>query len=66
MKSLGLLALILALGVGQLYAQQEIDPDHFDQQASKIKVQHLNYKKGHHSTVASKHGKVRHHRHASA
>jgi hypothetical protein len=52
MKALQLFALILALGVAPAFAQQEIDPDHFDQPAAKAAVQkshgsHLNAQRQH-------------------
>jgi hypothetical protein len=52
MQTLRVAALILALGLMSAYAQQEIDPDHFDQPASKPVVQQVQ-----HSAV--KHGKSR-------
>jgi len=72
MKSL-LFALILALGMTQAYAQQEVDPDHFDQPASHVAAHssqhgHLTAQHRHHRSnvhVASKHGLKSHHHHAS-
>jgi len=63
MKALQLFALILALGVAPVFAQQEIDPDHFDQPAAKVAVQqnhgsHLNAQRQHqhnHQTLAKAH-----------
>ncbi len=72
MNLLRLFALILAFGITQASAQQEVDPDHFDQQASKITAQHAvhpnHQHKSNHRMVASRHsGKShRHHSHASA
>lgn len=73
MKSL-LFALILALGMTQAYAQQEVDPDHFDQQASHVAAH--NSQRAHLTAehrqqrsrlhLASKHGGSRYRRHSSA
>ncbi len=69
MKALQLFALILALGVAPAFAQQEVDPDHFDQPAAKASLQkapasHSSAQRLHqHSrTLASNHaGRVHHH-----
>ena len=69
MKALQLFALILGLGLAPVYAQQEVDPDHFDQPAAKTVVQkapasHSTAQRAHqhNQTVASNHsGKVHHH-----
>jgi len=67
MKALQLFALILALGLAPVFAQQEVDPDHFDQPAAKAAVQkshgsHLNAQRQHNQRLASNHaGKARHH-----
>jgi len=73
MKSL-LFALILALGMTQAYAQQEVDPDHFDQPASHVAARssqhgHLTAQHRHQRSrvhLASKHGVKSHHHHAHA
>jgi hypothetical protein len=62
MKSLRLLIFLLALAVvtllpGRAYAQQEVEPDHFDQPAASIASS-----KAHNSKMAS----VSHHSHANA
>jgi hypothetical protein len=49
MKYLRLFALVLAVGLTHLgYAQQEIDPDHFDHPASKPAVQKVQRSASHH------------------
>lgn len=73
MKALQLFALVLALGVAPAFAQQEVDPDHFDQpaakapvvqkaQASQLKAQHAH--KRNHESLASNHAGHVHHHHA--
>jgi len=71
MKALQLFALILALGVAPAFAQQEIDPDHYDQPAAKAAAQkapvsHSSAQRQHqrNQTVASNHGGKVHHHHS--
>ncbi len=73
MKLLRLFALILAFGLTQAaYAQQEVDPDHFDQSAAQVSAhsvahgQHLSaqHRQKRHVHLASKHGGKLHHPHA--
>ena len=72
MKSLQLLVLVLAAGLTQVYAQQEVDPDHFDQPASQTAVQKANVSRLHsqhrpqrsHQMLASKHAPKGHHHHS--
>ncbi len=54
MKSLRLLVLmIFAVGLIQVHAQQEIDPDHFDQPASRVSAHSAEH--GGHSTAQNRH-----------
>ena len=78
MKSLRMAALILALGAFSIcslpaHAQQEVDPDHFDQSStapahSGAQSHHKTSAAQHHSNVklASKHTHKARHQHASA
>lgn len=71
MQILRVAALVLSLGLMSAYAQQEVDPDHFDQPASKPVAQQVNHAAAqhHHSrqVLASKHAaKKNHSRRASA
>jgi hypothetical protein len=77
MKSLRIAALILALGAFSINslpanAQQEVDPDHYDQPAAAQASAAQSHKQAaaaqHHSNVklASKHTHKTHHNHASA
>jgi len=76
MKSLRIAALMLALGAFSIcslpaHAQQEVDPDHFEQPAAAhMNAQHSGQqaKAQHHSNmkVASKHSHKAHHYHMSA
>ena len=68
-KALQLFALILALGLAPVFAQQEVDPDHFDQPTAKAAVHqsrgsHLNAQHQHHQTLASNHAGKAHHHHS--
>ncbi len=59
MKSLRLLVLItLALGLTQVHAQQEVDPDHFDHPASQVTTHRA--EPGWHSTVVQHRQKQNH------
>ncbi len=60
MKALQLFALILALGLAPVFAQQEVDPDHFDQPAAKAAVH-----KSHGSHLIAQHQHSRNHNLAS-
>jgi hypothetical protein len=71
MQILRVAALVLSLGLMSAYAQQEVNPDHFDSPASTPVAQQVNHAAAqhHHSrqVLASKHaGKKSHSRHASA
>jgi hypothetical protein len=48
-----------------LYAQQEVDPDHFDQKPAQVqKAAPAHHVKHSHAMVASKHVNPKHHRSA--
>jgi cytoskeletal protein RodZ len=75
MKSLRALVLMLAVGtfsgfLMQAHAQQEVDPDHFDQAVAQAKAQSHHKataaQNQHHSNVklASKHSAAKSHHHA--
>ena len=74
MKLFSMLALMVALGLAPAYAQQEVDPDHFDSPASKPVVQQSHHaqqaslSRNHHKRVhlASRNAGKAHHRRASA
>jgi len=73
MKLVQLLVLVVVASLTQVYAKQEVDPDHFDQGASHTVVQkshasHVHAQQHHHQKLASKHaGRAHHHRsHAAA
>jgi hypothetical protein len=67
MKSLSLLTLVHTLGLGPAVAQQEVDPDHFDQPVSKAAVQPAHHaacchaRPRDHVKMASKHANRGHH-----
>lgn len=55
----------ISLPACRLYAQQEIDPDHFEQQAAQVqKVPSVHHQNHAHRAAASK--SKHHHAHASA
>jgi hypothetical protein len=69
MQVLRIAALVLSLGLMSAYAQQEVDPDHFDSPASKPSVQQVQHSAAQHrhsrQMLASQHGgKKNHSRHA--
>ena len=70
MQVLRLAALVLSLGLMSAYAQQEVNPDHYDSPASKPVVQKVQHSAAQHQhnrqVLASKQGKKSHSRHASA
>jgi hypothetical protein len=59
-----LIVAAVSLSSHSLFAQQEVDPDHFDQQASKVQKAAPHHVKHAHSDVASK--AKHHHGHAAA
>jgi len=69
MQVLRIAALVLSLGLMSAYAQQEVNPDHFDSPASKPVAQQVNHAAAQHhhnrQLLASKHaGKKNHTHHA--
>lgn len=67
MQVLRLAVLVLSLGLMSAYAQQEVEPDHYDQAPSKPAVHQVQHSKAQHrhsQLLASKHaGKKNHSRH---
>jgi hypothetical protein len=71
MQVLRLAALVLSLGLMSAYAQQEVNPDHYDSPAPKPVVHQVQHSAAQHQhnrqLLASKHAaKKNHTRHASA
>jgi hypothetical protein len=74
MKLFTLLALVIGLGLAPAYAQQEVDPDHFDAQPAKAAAlpahQRLHASSLHHHSrvhMARHNGtQLHHHAHTSA